>query len=142
MTRVTVAALALTTVLAAGLLIADEKAKPTDKQMKEKMIAVHRGDASPYAKAEKEATAEKPNWDELAKHLKALKDMAADNRAYGPYTAGPYTKGVAGLEKAVTDKDAKAAGASFADLRKSCLSCHHYGGAWAAPEHLLRKERN
>ncbi len=137
MTRVT-----LVTVLCAGLLTAaDEKVKPTDKQMKEKMIAVHRGDASPYAKAEKEATAETPNWDELAKHLKALQAMSDDNRAYGNYAAGKYAAAVAGLEKAVADKDAKHAATNFAVLRKSCIACHHYAGARAWPEADLRKER-
>ena len=129
-------------ILCAGLLTAaDEKPKPTDKQMREKMIAVHRGDASPYAKAEKEATAEKPDWDELAKHLKALRAMSDDNRAYGPYPAKRYTAAVEGLEKAVADKDAKHAADTFALLRKSCVVCHKYGGATNKPEAELRKER-
>lgn len=67
--------------------------------------------------------------------------MADDNRAYGPYTAGKYTAAVSGLEKAIADKDAKRAAASFAALRKSCAACHHYGGATAQPEATLRKER-
>ena len=132
----------LSILLCAGLLTAaDEKAKPTDKQMKEKMIATHRGDASPYAKAEKEATAATPNWEELAKYVKPLLAMADDNRAYGAYTAGSYSAGVNGLSKAVKEKDAKLAAASFANLRKSCMACHNYGGATALPEATLRKER-
>jgi len=140
MTRV-----ALLMALSVGLLCATDKPKPTDKQMKEmmkeKMIAVHRGDTSPYAKAEKEATAAKPNWDELAKYLKPLKTMSADALAHGGYTSNPYRAAVSGLEKAVADKDAKRAAASFAALRKSCAACHHYGGATAQPEATLRKER-
>jgi len=137
MTRAT-----LVTVLCAGLLTAaDEKVKPTDKQMKEKMIAAHRGDASPYAKAEKEATAEKPNWDELAKNLKALRAMSDDNKAYGGYRAGKYAAATAGGEKAVADKDAKHAADTFAVLRKSCAECHKYGRATNLSEAALRKER-
>lgn len=137
MTRVT-----LVIVLCAGLLTAaDEKVKPTDKQMKEKMIAAHRGDASPYAKAEKEATADSPNWEELAKHLKAIRAMSDDNKAYGGYTAGKYAAAVSGLEKAVADKDAKHAATTFAVLRKSCAVCHNYGGATNLSEAALRKER-
>jgi hypothetical protein len=138
MTRIALTAFAA---LAAGLLAADERKKPTDKEMKERMIAAHRGDASPYAKAEKEATAEKPNWDELAKHLKPLRAMSGDNQAHGPYTAGGYATAVAGLENAVADKDARRAAESFAGLRKSCAACHKYGGALPLSEAELRKER-
>ena len=142
MTRVTLLAVAAVTTTALFLTAADEpRKKPTDKEMKEAMIRVHRGDASPYAKAEKEATAAEPKWEELAKHLKELSAMSADSRAYNGYSAAPYMKATAGLAKAVADKDAKLASTSFAALRKSCAACHYYGGAKAWPEESLRAEK-
>jgi cytochrome c556 len=124
--------------------------KPTVKHMTETMIRVHRGEKSPYAFLEKEATAKEPNWDEFAKHLKTVKDMSKMNGEFvrdekherNQKAPSNYADAVKNLAAALEKKDAKLASESFASLQKSCIACHSYGGlAIGNSEKGLRKEK-
>jgi hypothetical protein len=120
-------------VLVVSSLTAEEPKKPTRKDVAEMMKKTHRGEKSAYARTQAELKKDSPNWEEIAKDVKAFREMSAVMKATLQLTYTPranYTTSVESLNKAVTAKDRKAALAAFIGLTNSCAACH-YGGARA-----------
>lgn len=123
-------------VLAIGSLAADEPKKENPKALTEKEIAammkaVHRGDKSAYSRTQGELKKDAPDWEEIAKDVKAFSAMGTALKGHVTYTSpAKYIASTEALGRAAKDKDKKAATEAFAGLTNSCGSCH-YGGARA-----------
>ncbi len=125
--------------LAAGGVTADEpkkdekktEAKLTKKEFGKMMKDAHHGAKSPHARTAAELKKDSPDWDEIAKDVKAFAAMGdAFKRVQLGYTSpAKYNAATTALGKAAADKDKKAATEAFTGLTKSCTACHFYGGA-------------
>src|SRR5260370_33257690 len=110
-----------------------DKKPISSKEMKEIMVRVHKGDASPLTDLHKQLAAASPDWTQVGKDVKAVSEMAEGLRTgnyHSPYvyssTPDEYVASARALEKAVAEMDRKAAAAALNGLHASCVSCHGY----------------
>ncbi len=123
--------------LAASGRTADEPKKPeaklTNKEVGKMMKDAHHGAKSPHARTAAELKKDAPDWEQVAKDVKAFAAMGEvlkTNNTAGRYSSPEkYNASTAALGKAAGDKDKKAATEAFTGLTKSCTVCHFYGGA-------------
>jgi hypothetical protein len=119
------AALVCAALMMARGLTADEPTKPKD-EVKEMMVKVHRGEKSALGRTTAELKKEKPDWELLAKDAKEFAAMGEKLKGTAAYTSpAKYISRAAALDKAVGEKDQKAATEAFTGLNTSCSSCHY-----------------
>jgi hypothetical protein len=122
--------------LAVSSLAADGPRKENPKALTEKEIGkmmkdTHRGEKSAYSRTQVELKKDTPDWDQIAKDVKAFSEMGTALRGHVAYTSpAKYIASTEALGKAAKDKNKKAATEAFVGLTNSCGSCH-YGGARA-----------
>jgi hypothetical protein len=115
--------------VAVGSLTADEPKKPTTEDIAKMMKETHRGEKSAYSRTQTELKKDSPNWEQIAKDMKAFNEMSAMLKAASGAWVSPekYISSTEALGKATTGKDKKAATEAFTGLTTSCDS----GGAGA-----------
>ena len=113
--------------LVANGLSADEPKKPeakllTQKEFSKLMKDTHRGEKSPHARIVAELKKDSPDWEQLAKDVKAIEDFSqAFKRVRLDYVSPQeYLKSTAALSKSIGAKDKKASSEAFLGLTKTC----------------------